>query len=92
MVAKTLPRLRDMSKTTNMQGAVKTSKGAWLCSEETGELGKEEPPNLAPPEQSQSPQSPNLLESPKASQKDQESDTEEESPKDGNTREKGFRH
>jgi hypothetical protein len=87
-VAKTLPRLRDTSKTTNMQGAIQTLKGAWLYSEETRELGKGEPPNLVPPEQKPIlSQSPNLLESPQASQKDQESD-KEESPKDGNTGEK----
>ena len=66
-VGKTLPRLRDTRKITNMPGAIKTLKGAWLCSEERRELGKEDPPNLAPPEQSQSPQSPNCLESPEAS-------------------------
>ena len=57
-VGKTLPRLRDISKVTNMPGAMKASKGAWLYSEEIRELGVEEPPNMAPPEQSQSPQSP----------------------------------
>jgi hypothetical protein len=42
-VAKMLPRLRDTSKTTNTPGVIKTSKGAWLQSEETRELGEEHP-------------------------------------------------
>ena len=87
-VGKMRPRLRDTSKATNMPGTMKTLKGSWLCSEETRELGKEELPNLAPPEQSQSPQSPNLLESsPEASQEDQESE-KEENLEEENTREK----
>ncbi len=54
----------------------------------TRTIGKEEPPNIAPPEQSQSPQSPNLLESsPEASQEDQESE-KEENLEEENTREK----
>jgi hypothetical protein len=35
--------LRDTSKTTNTPGVIKTSKGAWLQSEETRELGEEHP-------------------------------------------------
>ena len=53
-----VPRLIEISKVTNMPDAMKASKGAWLYSEEIRELGVEEPPNIAPPEQSQSPQSP----------------------------------
>jgi hypothetical protein len=86
-VGKMLPRLRATSKITNMMREIKTSKGAWLCSEETPELGKEEPSNLVPPEhqESQTPQSPKLvLESPEASQKDLEN-AKKESPKDENT-------
>ncbi len=36
-VGKMLPRLRDISKATNMPGAMKTLKGLWLYSEETRE-------------------------------------------------------
>jgi hypothetical protein len=73
----------------HLPGAIETLKGAWLCLEETRKLGQEEPPNLAPPEhqESQTPQSPNLLESPEASQKEQEN-AKKESPEDENTPEK----
>jgi hypothetical protein len=87
-VGKILPRLRDISRATNMPGAMKTLKGVWLYSEEVRKLGKEEPPNLAPPEQSPTPQSPNLLDSSlDVSQEDQESENEE-NLEDENTREK----
>jgi hypothetical protein len=73
-VGRVLPRLRDMASFAKLPGASKTSRGAWMQSEET-----REPP---PAESSKDPKSPNLPDSPEASQNfpDSPEETSQENP------------